>query len=109
MSGGYFNYAQNNITNIICKLEEALEQQGKEIPKEERWMPEDYYKKYPEEKHYPVYSEKLQQEFKKGLLCLKKAKIYAQRIDWFLSSDDSEETFYQRLHEELKQFGNDTQ
>jgi len=109
MSGGYFNYDQDRITNIICKLEEALEQQGKEIPKEDRWTHEDFYKKHPEEKYYPVYSEKLQQEFKKALLYLKKAKIYAQRLDWFLSFDDSEETFYQRLHEELKQLDNDTQ
>jgi hypothetical protein len=29
------------------------------------------------------------------------AKIYAQRVDWFLSGDDGEETFHERLKEDL--------
>ena len=33
---------------------------------------------------------------------LRKAAIYAQRIDWFLSGDDGEETFKKRLAEDLK-------
>ena len=33
---------------------------------------------------------------------LRKAAIYAQRIDWFLSGDDGEETLKERLEEDLK-------
>jgi len=32
---------------------------------------------------------------------LKKAKIYAQRVDYLLSGDDGEESFLRRLKEEL--------
>ena len=32
---------------------------------------------------------------------LKKAYIYAQRVDWLLSGDDGNESFIERLTEEL--------
>lgn len=38
---------------------------------------------------------------KKGLDYLRKASIYAQRIDWLMSDDDGEEEFHERLSEEL--------
>jgi hypothetical protein len=41
------------------------------------------------------------EEFKKGLKILKTAAIYAQRIDWLLSGDDEEQSFKERLKEEL--------
>ena len=47
------------------------------------------------------YSKETIKEFKKGLAILKKAYIYAQRIDWLLSGDDGEESFHERLKEEL--------
>ena len=33
---------------------------------------------------------------------MRAAAIYAQRIDWLVSGDDGEETFHQRLAEELR-------
>ena len=33
---------------------------------------------------------------------MKKAAIYAQRIDWLVSGDDSEESFHARLKRDLK-------
>jgi hypothetical protein len=41
------------------------------------------------------------EEFKKGLKILRTAAIYAQRIDWLLSGDDGEQSFKERLKEEL--------
>lgn len=41
-------------------------------------------------------------EFKNGLKALRKAYVYAQRIDWLLSGDDGEDSFHERLKEELK-------
>lgn len=41
------------------------------------------------------------EEFKKGLDCIKTARIYLQRIDWLLSWDDGEESFHKRLKEDL--------
>lgn len=40
-------------------------------------------------------------EFKKGVELLKKAQVYAQRIDYLLSGDDGEDNFHQRLKEDL--------
>ena len=36
-----------------------------------------------------------------GLEHIKKAKIYLQRIDWLISGDDGEQSFLERLHDEL--------
>ncbi len=47
------------------------------------------------------YSDEIIEEFKKGYEMLRKAEIYAQRIDWLLAGDDGEESFIKRLKEEL--------
>jgi hypothetical protein len=47
------------------------------------------------------------EEFKKGLKILKLASIYAQRIDWLLSGDDSEKSFLERLKKELGNLSNE--
>jgi TFIIF-interacting CTD phosphatase-like protein len=40
-------------------------------------------------------------EFKKGYEILRKAEIYAQRMDWYLAGDDGEDSFLERLEDEL--------
>jgi hypothetical protein len=35
------------------------------------------------------------------LIVLRKAAVYAQRVDWLLSGDDGEETFLERLKKDL--------
>ena len=52
------------------------------------------------------YNKETIKEFKKGLAILKKAYVYAQRIDWLLSGDDGEESFHERLKEELDNLKN---
>lgn len=52
--------------------------------------------------YYPDYTPETIQEFRNAVKILKKASIYAQRIDWLISGDDSEESFHKRLKEELK-------
>ena len=47
------------------------------------------------------FSEETIDEMKKGLDYLRKASIYAQRIDWLISGDDGEEEFHERLIEDL--------
>lgn len=42
------------------------------------------------------------EKFKEGVEFLRKAQIYAHRIDYLLSSDDGEESFLERLKEELE-------
>jgi len=41
--------------------------------------------------------------FKDAVRKLKEAAVYAQRIDWFLSGDDGEESLIRRLKEDLEQ------
>ena len=81
MSGGRFEYKQYVMTEIADKIEEYVDN--------------------PEDKD--EYSEATLAEFRKGLKLLRQAHIYAQRIDWLLSSDDSEETFHERLAEDLSE------
>lgn len=47
------------------------------------------------------YSDDTIEKFKIGLNSLELALIYLNRIDWLVSGDDSENTFHQRLSEDL--------
>ena len=40
---------------------------------------------------------------KKAIIILRKAYIYARRIDWLVSGDDGDNDFKERLKEELKE------
>ena len=41
------------------------------------------------------------EKFKEGVELIRKAQIYAHRIDWLLSADDGEENFLRRLKDDL--------
>lgn len=86
MSGGRFNYAQRSISDIVDAIEQEIQDNDSVLHRGE------YYKPYEEDTI---------DEFKKGVELLKKAQIYTQRIDWLLSGDDGEETFHERLAEDL--------
>jgi len=75
MSGGTFDYKQYAIIEIIEKLEQVLEEQND--------------------------SENVQMIIQEGIHSLKRAHIFAQRIDWYLAGDDSEEFLFMKLAEEL--------
>ena len=60
------------------------------------------YQVYEDGEYYPEYTEETIQIFKDAVKTLRKAAIYAQRIDWLLSGDDGEESLKERLEEELK-------
>lgn len=47
------------------------------------------------------------QSFKDGYKALRIAEIYTQRIDWLVSGDDGEESFRERLKEELELLENE--
>ena len=99
MSGGYFEYKQHQIGDIIEKLEaiiEKAENPDKCCEKEE----DDRYYFEVDCECYDYIKETID-KFKEGLEALKKAKVYTRRIDWLLSGDDSEETFLKRLADEL--------
>lgn len=105
MSGGYFDYRQHHIDEIIDEIEQLIERNGREKTKEElkeECYPHGWYEQYPEDLYHIDYPEEILKHFKDGLHYLKLAKIYAQRIDWFLSGDDGDESFLIRLKEELE-------
>ncbi len=91
MSGGHFGYQQYKIEYIAEIIEDligknndtTLDEWGDKIGKE--------------------YSKDTIAVFLNGLLLLKLAYIYAQRIDWLVSGDDSEDSFHRRLKKDLEE------
>lgn len=106
MSGGAFNYDQYKIGYIADKIEQEILNSGKEKTKkeldEERWRDPDWYEKYPEDKFHYKYPDEIIQTFKDAVRALRVAQIYAHRVDWYLSGDDGEESFLERLKEDLE-------
>ena len=70
-------------------------------PDDDLYCSADYYEKWPEEMFYEVYSPEVQDIFKQAIKYLELAEVYTQRIDWFLSGDDGEESLLSRLKEDL--------
>ena len=85
MSGGHFNYSQYQIREITEEIENFIHQNRK---------PSKYY--------VTEFSDATIEEFKKAVDALNRAYIYAQRIDYLVSDDDSEESFHERLIEDLE-------
>jgi MoxR-like ATPase len=105
MSGGRFDYDQYKIGYIADAIEDEIEKSGRpktrqEI-KKETWHNDEWYRKYPEDLNHYKYPDEVIEKFKEGVQLLRKAQIYAHRIDYLLSSDDGEESFLKRLKEEL--------
>lgn len=95
MSGGHFNYDQHKIHNIADEIENILEKQGQE-------KQDSYYTYSDGVSRFPVFNKEIQDKFKEAIYHLRKAAIYTERIDFFLSGDDGEESFLKRLNEDLK-------
>lgn len=108
MSGGYFDYNQYKIGDIADKIQMQIDKNGAKKTEEElsdeRWYqhnPAEYYKTHPEELYHTKYPNEIIEKFKEAVLQLRRAQIYAQRVDWFLSCDDGEVSFIERLKEDL--------
>lgn len=83
MSGGHFDYAQYRLSNIADLIEQAIDDNNLE------WR---------------NYSEETLDRFREAIRYLNIAETYAHRIDWLLSGDESEESFHERLNEQLQLF-----
>ena len=89
MSGGYFNYDQYKIGNIADSVEQLIiSNDSKEL---DEWQCSKGR----------GYTEATISEFRTALRLLRRAEIYAQRIDWLVSCDDEEGTFHYRLDLDL--------
>lgn len=115
MSGGHFDYQQYHITEIadliegyiygpqydddtIKELERYAETPFGEVAKDELAYIKEHKRGIPNSYGY---TPETLEELKKGLAVMRRASVYAQRIDWLFSGDDGEETFHERLKEEL--------
>ena len=89
MSGGFFSYDQYKLGYIADSIEQLVrDNNSTELndwgnPKANNFSPETI------------------REFEQAVVLLKKALIYTQRIDWLVSGDDGEDTFHERLKEDL--------
>lgn len=89
MSGGAFDYKQHGIEEIIEKIEDVISKN--DSTEKDEWG-------FNIGLHY---SPETIAEFMKAVKLLKKAKIYANRIDWLLSFDDDEDSFHVGLKKDL--------
>lgn len=102
MSGGHFDYVQYRLEEAVEKLKNIIEKNNVAMTSQEI---RDSYFLFgdPDETFYhSQYSDETIEEMKKGLEYMSKAAIYLQRIDWLVSDDDSEESFLERLKEDLE-------
>jgi hypothetical protein len=110
MSGGAFNYDQYKIGYIADEVEQYIRKNGKPKTKrelkEENWRSPDWYEQYPEDKFHYKYPDEIIEAFKKAVDALRIAQVYAHRIDWYMSGDDGEESFIERLKEDLDKLKN---
>ena len=86
MSGGYFDYNQFHIDEIAREIERFLDER----------TDSDWDKQF-----YSSLSEKTIEAIREYTQVIKKAAIYAHRIDYLLSGDDGEESFHRRVEEDL--------
>lgn len=86
MSGGYFDYKQYQINEIVDGLKDALINYDFKDSGENLDIDDIIFIK-----NLMEYS----------IRTLKEQSVIIQRLDWFLSGDDGFESFKRRLHEEL--------
>lgn len=89
MSGGFFSYYQYHIDHVANDIEQLLV---------------DNYSTEKNEWGDPKgrnYSEETMDQFRVALMLLRAAYVYAHRIDWLVSGDDSEESFHSRLADDI--------
>jgi hypothetical protein len=90
MSGGHFQYKQWEIGNIGDEVEQLIiDNDSEEL---NQWG----------DRKGCHFTPETIAEFKKALVLLRQAHIYAQRIDWLVSGDDGEDSFHRRLKTDLE-------
>lgn len=63
-----------------------------------------YYDRYPDEADVLELSDETINAMKEAYRQIRIAEIYATRVDWMMSGDDSEESFSERVKEDLAEF-----
>jgi len=87
MSGGSLDYGYSKIEMIIDQIEEEIANNGVE----DGWG-------------YSVeHSKEMLEAMEETIYKLKESSIYAKRLEWYLSGDDGEDSYFRRLREELQE------
>ena len=81
MSGGHFNYQQHSMQDIISELKTLIKNNN---------IPNDYG-------YCRNYSDKTILKFKEAIGLLKKAHDLVYHIDYLVSGDDGEDTFWEQV------------
>jgi len=89
MSGGHFGYNQYQIGDIADEIERLIQSNADKTLNE--WG----------DRKGLHFSDETIKKFRIAVRMLREAQIYAHRIDWLVSADDDEESFHQRLEEDL--------
>jgi len=89
MSGGRFDHRQYIICDIAEEIQHVIDMNDDESINE--WG----------NRRGRGYSPEVVARLQEGVRALRIAHVYAQRADWLLSDDDSEESFLRRLENEL--------
>lgn len=90
MSGGYFDYDQYRIDGIAEKIRTLIDTNDAVETDANGWTFGGR-----------EYCAETIAEFRKAVQALELAAVYAQRVDWLVSCDDSEDCFHSRLADEL--------
>ena len=97
MSGGFFEYKQYALEDIKEKVEDVLNQVNTK-PNLVDMLSEDFnLYNYVEDK------EAFNLVCKTAMFYLDMSQVITQRLDWFLSGDDSEESFQKRMSEDMQE------
>jgi hypothetical protein len=92
MSGGHFNYDQYKIRVIADSIDQIIRKNNVKREKQNSWDPDYHYQ----------YSDEVIAHFKEAWYQIRKAEIFAQRVDWLVSGDDGEKSFLKRLYEDIE-------
>ena len=102
MSGGRWDYIQNRLEYVVEDITNLINNNGKkkDVSDLEKWEI-DWIKKYPEDAYHYKYTDEVIKRFKEARLSIAEAQEHIQRLDWLLCGDDGEDSYIDRLDENL--------
>ena len=95
MSGGRFDYVQYRMDEVADDIQQEINNSGRKLTDEEKEYYEwdtDTHREYPPE---------VIEKFKEAVEAIRKARIYMHRVDWLISGDDGNDSFLERLKDDL--------
>ena len=109
MSGGHFDYLQYRMRQIADSIEDIIVKNKVEIENahHSRFDYDENGNLYDWAKYYYFYDDDIIEKMKEGYWKLREAEIYAQRVDWLVSGDDGDDSFRNRLKQDLEELENE--